>query len=159
MSDITSTIAVAIKNHLPEQLGSELKKELDELASLRLRFASLGAEHNAAQAKIAEFSDKVYKLSKDLAAHGKLQERESAVQLRELRQDFRDLEVKMANQRHTEMLGLVGMVFKSPTFVKTVQGSVPLPVEGSPPNQYNSCGTAGTVLNGNVSTTETISQT
>lgn len=157
MSDIATALSAAIKAHLPEQLGSELKKELDELASLRTRFARLGEEHNVAQAKIAEFSDKVYKLSQDLAAHGKLQERESAVQVREFKQDFRDLEVKMANLRHAEMLGLVGMVFKSPTFVKSVSGMVPVPVEGSTATQYGQGG-PGYVVQSPIATTETISQ-
>lgn len=159
MSDIKEEILEAIKKNLPQHVGEVLSKELEELHKLR----TLVDEQKTAIKNREETLDKLRKTIDEyqdkLVEHDKIKEREGAVHERELKQDFLRLENDLLKLRHAEMLGLVGMVFKSPVFKTRVQGSVPIPVEGSPGNpQYGQIPTGGTVFQSPIDKTTTFSQ-
>ena len=143
MSNLQTEIADAIKKTLPQSIGAELNSELAHLATFRDQAKSRLAEWELMEAQGKTAKAKISKLEADLSAHELLVVREDKVRAREAQQDNRDFQVKMYDQRHAEMLGLVGMVFKSPTFRTVTAGSVPVPVAGG---SYNGAATPGMVM-------------
>ena len=150
MSNLQTEIADAIKKTLPQSIGAELNSELAHLATFREQEKRRLAEWELMEAQSKTAKAKISKLEADLSAHELLAVREDKVRAREALQDNRDLQVQLFNQRHTEMLGLVGMVFKSPIFRTVASGMVPVPLTGG---SYNGTSTSGMVMQSPSNTT------
>lgn len=156
MTDITTEIQDAIKRSLPQHVGEALKKELDALESLRKDYVTQERMYTKLQARNTEIELQIDKLIAEMRHHTDLRVREAAVLKREQEQNFNDFQTKLYGERHAEMLGLVGMVFKSPVYREHINGSVPVSVGGTPASQY-SPGYAGYATSSPIDTTTTTS--
>lgn len=154
MNEITQQITEAIKQNLPQQMGEILQAELLELSNFRKDSEALKGQVLSAGKAAKKDADTIAELRQKLEQHSALAVREASVLVREQTQALRDLEVKLSNARREEMLGLVGMVFKSPVYRSHVEGTMPVPIEGMPPSQYGA-GSGGMVGTGMVNTTKT----
>ena len=157
MKDMTDEINEAIKKNLPAQVGDSLQQELAELKKLRAKSATDDAKIIDLINNVAGWKLEADKMRDELNAHGKLAEREKAVEKRELTQSLNDLRVTLSNERRAEVVDLVRTIFRSPITTKSISGTVPVPVEGMHPGSGYS-GNPGTVIPSMVSVTETHSQ-
>lgn len=113
-----------ISKNLPEQVGSVLKKRLEEAEGDKKRIEHL-------EYSVKYNTDKVLILEKQLGEYKvlevrqkELDSREKEISKRENNQKVWEAELKAleADKRAIELAGFVGMVFKSPVFRKTVSG-------------------------------------
>lgn len=158
MTQLTETIADAIKKNLPQQIGEELQKELAELTKLRVQHANQADMIQAYSSEAMDLKVCVSSLESEIKKHKAIDLREAEVLRREQQQNFSDFQVAQSEDRRKEMLGLVGMVFRSPVYQTTVSGKVPVPVEGVAPSGSNGYGTPGMVMPGDVLLNTTNSQ-
>lgn len=113
-----------ISKNLPEQVGSVLKKRLEEAEVDKKRIEQL-------ENSVKYNTDKVLTLEKQLTEYKVLEvrqkvldSREQEISKRENNQRVWEAELKAleADKRANELAGFVGMVFKSPIFRKSVSG-------------------------------------
>ena len=126
-------------------ITEESKKLTAKLESLDRDYVS---KCNALNQKVEENTDLRGQLIK-------LTEREKAVEKRELA--ITELEKKAAVQEAIASTFNIcfDKVFRNISVHRNVTGNIPVAVEGMAPNQYNSCGSPGTVQKGSVDTFET----
>lgn len=159
MTTIDKDIADAIEKNLPAMIGEQLRKELEQLPKLRATLVAQENETKVARDSAAGWKAKAESLDAQLTAHQKLADREAAVLKREQAQDLNDLRVKLADERRADAVGLVREIFRSPVMTRTLNGTVPVPVDGHPGNpQYGQSPSGGMVLPGQVNVTETHEQ-
>lgn len=150
-------IKAAILQHLPAHVGEVLQAELQALKTERTSHAITKSHLEIETRKGKEMAAELAALYDREKAAAKILERETAVGIREKYQDLRDLEVKLADLRRSDAVGLVEMVFRSPVFTRAVASSVPIAVEGMPASQYGG-GTPGFVQTHISTSTETASE-
>lgn len=158
MTTIDKDIAEAIEKNLPAMIGEQLRKELEQLPKLRATLLAQEGETKVARDSAAGWKSKAESLEAQLVAHQKLADREAAVLKREQAQDLNELRVKLADERRADAVGLVREIFRSPVMTRTLSGTVPVPVDGIAPSQYNTYGAPGAVVPSLVSVTETHEQ-
>lgn len=141
-----------IKKQLPQQAGELIQSELADLDKLRADSKLFASRIDSLTREKADAMARLARADSEIRAHGALDERTSAVFLREMKQDLRDLEVKMAEQRRKDAYELVQMVFRSPVYRERVTGTIPFPVEGSPGSQYGA-GASGYASSGTIDKT------
>lgn len=123
----------AIKKQLPAEVGNALQAELAELERLRQEWPKCMQRTEELTKKLQVVGELNVLLDGKLKAHEELTKREAAVKERELRQELRDLEVKLAEARRNDLMGVVQAVFRSPVYREFISenGSVPSPQGGS----------------------------
>jgi Asp-tRNA(Asn)/Glu-tRNA(Gln) amidotransferase B subunit len=150
-------IYIAIEKNLSAHVGEVLKEQLQLLDDYKARdivnstrIQELSEQSLKRQVQISDLQMKLY-------SHDDITKRESEVHARELKQDLKDLELKLSELRRQDSIKLVELVFKSPSYQKSIYGNVPAPVAGSV-GVNGGLGTSGTVVNSNYSLVETVSQ-
>ena len=150
-------ILEVINKNLPSQVGDALKKELSELAALRQDAASNEATRKDLAAKVTAAHLSLQTAQTELKKHADLNEREAKAAQRELKLEISDLKVTLLQNHHAEMIRMFETVFKGPVFQRTLSGSIPVSVAGTPGNpQSGMYPSPGTVQSGCVSLVESI---
>lgn len=129
---IEKDIADAIDKNLPSVVGERLRAQLEELPQLRTQLKTKDNQLESQRREIQTQDARITTLELQIKRNGELDAREAAVAKRELKQDLLELQLKLADERRTEIKGLVDTIFRSPVYERRVHGSVPVPLEGSP---------------------------
>ena len=146
-----------IKKHMPEVVGKLLQSELIELEKFR-------NNEPLKDKRITDQSARINGLEHQLKQHAALATREEAVIARELTADTRERNVQVSiltiqlaesERRNKDLFDLAGVFFRGPVSTRSVQGTVPIPVEGMAPGGSNHYGSPGNVLQSDVKLTET----
>lgn len=113
-----------ISKNLPEQVGSVLKKRLEEAEADRKRVEDMDYTVKYNRDKIATLEEQIKKYEALEVWQKDLDIREKEISKRESNQKVWEAELRAneADRRANELAGFVGMVFKSPVFRKTVSG-------------------------------------
>lgn len=148
-------ILESIKKNLPQQVGEALQAELAELAALRDKIVLREQKIQDLNKLASDYRVKAESLADLLSKHEEITKRESAVKERELNAQLNEYKVVAAEERRKDSLELVKLVFRSPVFTKAVSGTIPVPVEATPPNNYNQSGYGAYVGTGPISTVTT----
>lgn len=156
---LNDDVSDAIRKNLPEVAANELKKFIDqaqrtadELNSARNDLTRVRAELKTAQEALSEHRSLENKLTEMKSQRDDLDKRE--LQLRH------DTAMNRALVAEAELKGgmhVMGLVFRNATVSQTVLGTIPVPVEGQAPSQYNN-GCPGHVSSGGISTTTETTQ-
>lgn len=155
--DLLSSINEEIKKHLPQQLGETLQKELARLKQVEAQLLDANDRVARLTVNLAAKDTRIQALESAVAAHGALDKRFLEVSQRENKADLLEKDVACAEARRKDIFDLVGMVFRAPVVMENLLGKLPVPVQGSPSNQYGP-GSPGFVMQGDVSVTRTVSQ-
>jgi hypothetical protein len=134
--NMTEQIQEAITKTLPSQVGEALQKELKRLAMLELDIESKNKRIEIFEKNEAVNALEITNANSKLALHEAINKRIADVFAREQKQDLRDLEVKLADLRRADAVGLVHAIFKSPVFTETVSSMVPVVIPTTSQGQY-----------------------
>jgi len=128
----------AIQRHLPAQVAGILKGELEELLDIREKLVKEQAETVKFKGywtqTVQERDDFGKKLKVFLERESALALKERDIALKESAIALKELENKIIKEHKKEILELVQMVFKGPQYQKTIEGYLPVPLEGQIPN-------------------------
>lgn len=156
---LQKTIEDQIKQHLPQQIGEALQKELADFKTLRVQYEQLERINKENNKKIIilqeantelEYSAKaVEKRSSDLDT------KEAELKKREDKQSLLELELKLQTKFKDEIKELSLAFVRSPVVTRSISGSVPIPVEGNRGGNGGYSATSGFVSQGTISTMTT----
>jgi len=146
-----------IKKNLPSHVGETLRSELEALADLRGSHFALVVQYKELSASYADVKGRLHSQQLLDARDRHLDERQQAIETAEhnLKVTLAEAAVVEANKRADLAKELVATLFRGPVVMRSLSGSIPVPVEGMAPSQYNSGGSPGHVTQGPISTTET----
>lgn len=113
-----------ISKNLPEQVGSVLKKRLEEAEADKKRIEEIEYSVKYSRDKIVTLENQLGEYKKLEVRREDLDRREEEISKRERNMQVWEANVKSieADKRANELAGFVGMVFKSPVFRKSVNG-------------------------------------
>jgi len=150
----------AVKKHLPSVTAGALMEELERLRGVEADHKKVCEDRDQYKNwwsndrnKLHEMAGKVKEVDDRQAGLNKI---EQELRDREQKCLLSELENKLTVRHQEQIFKLVETVFKGPQYKRTIDGYVPVAVEGQAANQYSSYGTAGSVQTGQVNVTETI---
>lgn len=118
----------AVRKNLPSHLSDELKKALDERASLQSALKDQKTENEWCKSKIGDLESRERKIAEGNAVFAKLEKTQSDVDAKLLRAEIFELKASNAEQRVKDAKDIVLAVFGNSKFKYSESGYAPVGV-------------------------------